>query len=123
MLEGAAQEWADFGPYLKALARLESVDVVDQLPSDSPAPVQVVGAVRLMLKIEIDRTAEVARLDKEIARLEVEIAKARNKLGNASFVQRAPAAVVTQEQARLTGFESTAGQLKAQRARIAGMGL
>jgi valyl-tRNA synthetase len=123
MLEGAAQEWADFGPYLKALARLESVDVVDLLPSDSPAPVQVVGAVRLMLKIEIDRTAEVARLDKEIARLEVEIAKARNKLGNASFVQRAPAAVVTQEQARLTGFESTAGQLKAQRARIAGMGL
>jgi valyl-tRNA synthetase len=38
LLEGAANELADFGPYLKALARLESVEVVEMLPADSPAP-------------------------------------------------------------------------------------
>ena len=120
LLEGAAGELADFGPYLQALARLESVEVVEVLPADSPAPVQVVGPVRLMLKIEIDREAELARLDKEIARLEAEAAKARGKLANASFVERAPAAVVAQERERLAGFEAAAGQLKAQRERLAG---
>ena len=83
-------------PYLAALAKLSQVDVLDALP-DAGAPVQVVGASRLMLHVEIDVAAERVRLDKEIARLEGEITKANGKLSNASFVERAPAAVVEQE--------------------------
>jgi valyl-tRNA synthetase len=83
------------------------------------APVQVVGEARLMLHVEIDVAAEQARLDKEIARLEGEIAKANGKLSNASFVERAPAAVVEQEKARLAQFGETLSKVREQRAKLA----
>jgi valyl-tRNA synthetase len=81
-------------------------------PSDSP--VAVVGPHRLMPHVEVDPQGERDRLGKEAARLEGEIAKARGKLGNASFVERAPAAVVAQERERLAGFEATLGKLRTQ---------
>jgi valyl-tRNA synthetase len=105
-------------PYLAFLARLASVDVVDDLPQDSGAPVQVVGDTRLMLKVEIDVQAEMARLDKEIARLKAEIAKAQGKLSNESFVQKAPAKVVEQEKERIASFTDTLQQVQAQRERL-----
>ena len=104
-------------PYLAALARLSQVDIVTQLP-DVGAPVQVVGLARLMLHVEIDVVAERSRLDKEIARLEAEIAKANAKLANASFVERAPAAVVEQEKARLAQFGETLDKVREQRAKL-----
>ena len=115
---GDRQRLAGFAPYLKALARLEAVEIVDELPSGSVAPVQIVGDAQLMLKVEIDVDAERQRLDKEIARIDGEIAKAQGKLGNASFVERAPAAVVEQERARLAAFGDTVSQLRLQRARL-----
>ncbi len=62
-LEGKAEELAEFGPYLQLLGRVSEVQVVAQLPEDD-APVQVVGTTRLMLKVEIDKAAETARLSK-----------------------------------------------------------
>ena len=50
--------------------------------------------------------------------MEGEIAKAKVKLGNESFVARAPAAVVEQERKRLEDFSSTLAQLQSQRARL-----
>ena len=103
--------------YLMALAKLSEVQVVDQLP-DEGAPVQVVETTELMLHIEIDVAAETARLEKEIARLEGEITKAQGKLSNASFVERAPAAVVAQEKERVAQFGVTLEKVQQQLERL-----
>jgi valyl-tRNA synthetase len=104
-------------PYLQALAKLSEVSVVDELP-DTDAAVAIVGNFRLMLKVEIDVAVERERLDKEIVRLSGEITKAQAKLGNASFVDRAPAAVVEQERKRLDDFGTILMQLQAQRGKL-----
>ena len=101
-------------PYLASLCKLESVDIVDQLPADAGAPVQVVDTTQLMLHVEIDVEAERIRLSKEIERLQGEISKAEGKLGNASFVERAPAAVVEQERLRVAQFGETLAKVKQQ---------
>jgi valyl-tRNA synthetase len=102
-----------FAPYLQALAKLSDVQVVDALP-ESPAPVAIAGTAKLMLKVEIDVAAERERLSKEVARLEGEIAKANAKLGNESFVARAPVQVVAQEKERLLTFGATLDKLREQ---------
>ncbi len=110
-----------FAPYVAALARLSEVKRVDDLAAAaraSAAPVAVVDDYKLMLAIEVDVNAERERLGKEIARLEGEIRKAEGKLGNASFVERAPAAVVMQERERLASFGATLAKVREQFARL-----
>jgi len=117
LVEGDRTALAPLFPYMQFLARLSDATVVEHLP-ELDAPVAVAGGVRLMLKIEIDLAAEVARLEKEAARLTGEIARAEGKLGNASFVQRAPAVVVAQERERLAGFRANAEKVQAQLDRL-----
>ena len=101
-------------PILQGLAKLSEVRFVETLPADALAPVAVLGNVQMMLEVEVDVPAEIARLEKEIARLEGEIKKAEGKLGNASFVDRAPPAVVEQERQRMADFGHTLAMLKPQ---------
>ena len=54
----------------------------------------------------------------EIERLRAEIARAKKKLENPSFVERAPAEVVAQERERIERFSATLAQLEPQLARI-----
>ncbi len=114
---------ASAAPLLKALARIAEVrtlaDEAAFAAATRNAPVAVSGALRLALHVEIDVEAERARLAKEIARLAGEIAKAEAKLGNASFVERAPAAVVAQERERLDGFRQALDRLRDQSDRLA----
>jgi valyl-tRNA synthetase len=71
-----------------------------------------------LLKIEIDVAAEKERLNKEIARIGGEIEKAEKKLATPSFVERAPATVVTQERERLSNFIALRDKLLTQSQRL-----
>jgi valyl-tRNA synthetase len=117
IIEGELASLNPLTPYISALAKLSEVTIVARLP-DADAPVAIVGEIRLMLKIEINKEEELARLAKEIARISGEIGKAHGKLGNASFVDRAPAAVVAQEKTRLADFEATLEKLRVQHSRL-----
>jgi valyl-tRNA synthetase len=60
------------------------------------------------LAIPLDETADMGqekeRLAKELAKIEADIAKLEQKLGNADFVARAPAAVVAENRSRLAAL-------------------
>jgi valyl-tRNA synthetase len=109
-------------PLVRALARHDEVRVAVSEAEFTAAtlrsPVAVVGELRIALLVQVDVAAEGARLDKEIARLTAEVARAEAKLGNASFVERAPAAVVAQERARVADFRQALERLRDQRARL-----
>jgi valyl-tRNA synthetase len=120
---GEADFVASATPAMLALARLSEVrDLATEAAfaaATRTAPVANCGALRLALEVKVDLEAENARLAKEIARLVAEIAKADAKLGNQSFVARAPAAVVEQERARLAEFRQSVDRLQSQQARLA----
>jgi valyl-tRNA synthetase len=114
---GKEDQLAALMPYVTGLARLS--DAIFNPPHiPSGLPVQLVGNARLMLKVEIDLATEKARLEKEVLRLRAEITKAQTKLANPTFVAKAPAAVVAQEEQRLADFTSKAGKLAAQLATL-----
>ncbi|MEW6131881.1 MAG: valine--tRNA ligase [Pseudomonadota bacterium] len=116
-IAGDASRYAEFTPYLAALARLAKVDIQPGLPAGD-APVAIVGDCRLMLQIEIDKEAEIARLNREIARIEGEIAKCHGKLSNPNFADKAPPAIVAQEKKRLDDFSATLEKLSDQLNRL-----
>ena len=109
-------------PLFKALVKLSEVKVFTDeaqfLQATAMSPVAVQAGLRMALHVAIDAGAERARLAREIARLQAEIAKAQAKLGNDSFVARAPAAVVAQERERMAGFAQTVARLQDQAARL-----
>jgi valyl-tRNA synthetase len=109
-------------PYAEFLGRLSAIEIHEggSAPAVDGAPSAIIAShTHLQLKIEVDPEAERERLSKEITRLEGEIAKARVKLGNASFVGRAPAKVVQQERERLASFEATLAKLAEQSDKLA----
>ena len=118
--DAARSQLATIAPYLKGLAKLSDVTIVDALDAAaSTAPVQVVGESLLMLDVQIDVGVERERVAKDIARLEGEVRKVEGKLGNERFVAKAPADVVAQERERLARFTATLGELRDQHAQLA----
>jgi valyl-tRNA synthetase len=104
---------------LRFLCRLERIDL-DGGGEAPPAATGVVGALKLLVPLEglVDLDAERARLDKELKKVSAEIAKCEGKLGNATFVANAPAAVVEQERKRLADWGAQRDAMAAQRARL-----
>ncbi|MDR3438230.1 valine--tRNA ligase [Telmatospirillum sp.] len=85
------------------LARAASIQSVDTVATKGAVQVVVDEATILLpLADVIDLAQEKARLNKEIAKLSGDIEKVEKKLGNESFVAKAPPEVVAEQRERLS---------------------
>ncbi len=108
------QAFANSTAELKLLCRLTDVTLVDKLPEAEDAPVAVCGQARLMLKVEVDKAAETARLTKEIEKCRKEIEKLTNKLGKPGYTDKAPAHLVEKDKAQLIELLDKESKIKVQ---------
>jgi valyl-tRNA synthetase len=98
----------------RALAGASDVIVGDAVPGVPQDAVQIVtsaATIYLPLAELVDLEAEKARLAKERASLEKDIAILEAKLGNAGFINKAPASVVQNERERLQALREHLSKL------------
>ena len=104
--------------YLPALTRLTEAKTVDRLPESEDAPVAVCNGARLMLKVEIDKAAETARLSKEAEKLQKALDKLNAKLGKPGYVDKAPAHLVEKDKAELAELEEKMAKVQSALAKL-----
>ena len=77
------------------------------------AATSLVGDMKVLVPFGafIDKDAEIKRLQKEMEKLDKDLARSTGKLSNASFVDKAPAAVVEKERLRVTEMEQALASL------------
>ncbi len=108
-LEAPAEQGAALAPHMglvAGLVNLSAVHVVEQAERLPGMAAKVIGGLEVLVHDAIDADEERARLGKELERVEKEIAICDRKLGNPKFVERAPPAVVAQQQERKAGYET-----------------
>ncbi len=101
---------------LGRLAKIERIDWLDADASAPPAAMQLAGELKLFVPLAglIDVAAERSRLDKEIARKVTDLERIEQKLGNQSFVAKAPEDVVAKERARAGEARAAVAMLRQQ---------
>ena len=104
--------------YLPALTRLTEAKTVDGLPESEDAPVAVCNGARLMLKVEIDKAAETARLSKEAEKLQKALDKLNAKLSKPGYTEKAPAHLVEKDKADLAELEDKMTKVQNQLAKL-----
>ena len=118
-VEGSA-ELEGLLKYLPSLTRLTEAKLVDSLPEAEDAPVAVCNGARLMLKVEIDKAAETARLSKEAEKLQKALDKLNAKLSKPGYVDKAPAHLVEKDKAELAELMDKMGKVEGQLAKLRG---
>ncbi|WP_448981125.1 valine--tRNA ligase [Neisseria sicca] len=104
--------------YLPALTRLTEAKTVDRLPESEDAPSAVCNCARLMLKVEIDKAAETARLSKEAEKLQKALDKLNAKLSKPGYTEKAPAHLVEKDKADLAELEDKIAKVQNQLAKL-----
>ncbi len=106
--------------FLKSLARLASITWLESEQTAPESAAALAGDMQILIPLAglIDKAAEWHRLSKEIDKINKELAKCENKLNNPNFVERAPAAVLEQEQQRLADYSGALEQLQGQLEKI-----
>ena len=99
---------------LKKLGKLESISTTGETIKDTAS--FVLGNMTVLISLEglIDKTAELARLEKEIAKLEKNITKLSAQLRNPKFLEKAPEALVNQTKDILNKDQESLGILQKQ---------
>ena len=118
-VEGSA-ELEGLLKYLPSLTRLTEAKLVDSLPEAEDAPVAVCNGARLMLKVEIDKAAETARLSKEAEKLQKALDKLNAKLSKPGYVDKAPEHLVEKDKAELAELMDKMGKVEGQLAKLRG---
>ena len=118
-VEGSA-ELEGLLKYLPSLTRLTEAKLVDNLPEAEDAPVAVCNGARLMLKVEIDKAAETARLSKEAEKLQKALDKLNAKLSKPGYTEKAPAHLVEKDKADLAELMDKMGKVEGQLAKLKG---
>ena len=116
-VEGSA-ELEGLLKYLPSLTRLTEAKLVDSLPEAEDAPVAVCNGARLMLKVEIDKAAETARLSKEAEKLQKVLDKLNAKLSKPGYTEKAPAHLVEKDKADLAELEDKMAKVQTQLAKL-----
>ena len=88
------------------------IDPNYQAPKGMPVVHTDLGELYLSTEGLVDPAAERGRLTKELEKITAEIAKVEQKLGNASFVQKAPPQVLEEHQKRLSDWRNKLEQVK-----------
>ena len=106
--------------FLAALAKLESVTVVQEGEETPVSATALIGELELLIPMAglIDTEAELARLNKQLEKAAKDLAKVTGKLGNEKFVNNAPEAVIAKERAKQAELQTTCDKLKEQIATI-----
>ena len=119
--EGSAREREWLAAHQRIVEQLARTQPLAAAPAElGDVATALAGGMTVLVPLSdlIDREAERARVAKELARLEGEITRAEAKLANASFVERAPAAVVAKERERLAEASRAAEKLREQLAKL-----
>jgi len=100
-------------PTIARLLNAEELTIDSKYQPEAGVPLAMTPLGELHLLIAGgDKSAERDRLDKEIARLEHEVRVVEAKLSNASFVDKAPPAVVQEHRQRKADFSEQLAQLR-----------
>ena len=113
------QDLAELLTYLPAMARLTEAVQVSTLPESGDAPVAVCNGARLMLKVEIDKAAETARLNKEAEKLQKALDKLNAKLSKPGYTDKAPAHLVEKDRSELAALNEKMAKVKDALAKLA----
>ncbi|WNC69340.1 valine--tRNA ligase [Thalassotalea nanhaiensis] len=118
-----ARRLEDNKPFLSALAKLDTIEVLAEDDNGPVSATAVIGNMSVLIPMAglIDVEAELARLSKAVEKLEKDVARTRGKLSNDNFVSKAPAAVIAKEQEKLAEAESMLAKLAEQKQTIANL--
>ena len=105
--------------YVPMMARLTEAKLVEQLPESDDAPIAVCQNARLMLKVEIDKAAETARLNKEAEKLQKALDKLEAKLSKPGYTDKAPAHLVEKDRNEQADLQDKMAKVQAQLAKLA----
>ena len=114
----SADDLADYLKYLPMMTRLTEAQQVAALPESEDSPVAVCNGARLMLKVEIDKAAETARLSKEAEKLQKALDKLNAKLSKPGYTEKAPAHLVEKDKADLAELEDKMAKVQNQLAKL-----
>ncbi|HHK5575019.1 TPA: valine--tRNA ligase [Neisseria cinerea] len=114
----SADDLADYLKYLPMMTRLTEAQQVAALPESEDAPVAVCNGARLMLKVEIDKAAETARLSKEAEKLQKALDKLNAKLSKPGYTEKAPVHLVEKDKADLAELEDKMAKVQNQLAKL-----